>query len=185
MSVSVTVSIPHDVQLELRSGPRELAREVIQPGQAVRLLDGNEYIIPRVPAPLVGIPDELTARLWAWWLRWVGYSEDRWSLLDELELAAKLLTINYRIELSDVLRLVGTDEVDAIIRTAVEGDEALNWLNAFNAVPRKRFVSIERMRYELWIAGKLPTYQPGFAAMTWIFVEGIPAAATVDERNYR
>jgi hypothetical protein len=132
-------------------GPDDLARAKIYPGQAVKLLDGNEWIVPRCVGMLDDRPmtlprqldladdgetaiarphpryEALCARAFDWWLQWSRQSETKkLTTGEQLDLAIAALAVNYRIgklEAVSLLGLFGTDEFGLVLRAMIDADE--------------------------------------------------------------
>lgn len=131
-------------------GPENLKRDRIYEGQAVKLMDGNLWIIPRCFAVLEERPitlphviglDEETDKAIAkihprfkalcngavdFWLEWSG--QNRQTVEGEvfLQLACDALAVNYRLSRAEIvgcLELLGTDELKTVLRAMIDADE--------------------------------------------------------------
>lgn len=134
---------------DARPAPEDLVRERVYDGAAVRLLDGNQWIIPRCFAVLDDRPPtlprvldfdedgetllsrvhpryaDLCERAFELWMEWSAQrplkSTNQWRV----RLAADALGVNYRlgpIEAVALLNLLATDEVGLILRAVIDAD---------------------------------------------------------------
>lgn len=141
-------------------GPDDLKRDRVYEGQAVKLMDGNLWIIPRCfavledrPATLPQIIDldeesdraitrihprfeALCRGAFDFWLEWSDQKPDeKASLSGEalLQLAIDALAVNYRlsrVEAVGCLSLVGTDQLKSMLRAMIDADEIENFAKA-------------------------------------------------------
>lgn len=141
------------MQSDQRPGPAELVRSRIYDGEAVRLLDGNEWIVPRCygalpdrPSTLpqaidldedgetlIGRPHPRFAKLcdevFRFWQEWSGTGGEGFKPTtgaEQVQLAADGLAVNYRVgrvETVALLALWGTDEVGLVLRALIDADE--------------------------------------------------------------
>lgn len=138
-------------------GPEQLARETVYPGNAVRLRDGHDWVIPRVAAILPDRGSTLPRVLdlgddcetvvtkvdprfeavanaaFKFWMDFSGQSEekDRQTGREQIELAVAALQVNYKIgkvEAIGLLSLWGTDELGKILRATIDADEIAAFL---------------------------------------------------------
>jgi hypothetical protein len=138
------------VRSDDRPGPYELARSRIYGDAPIKLADGNEWIIPRCLGPVKDRPPTLPAmldlaedgetilvrdhpdfakllervrRYWDYWIQTPGAAEP--DSRERVQLAVDLLALNYRVSIVEavaLLSLLSTDDVAAVLRTAVDGD---------------------------------------------------------------
>jgi hypothetical protein len=136
-----------------KPGPDDLARKRMRDGQSVKLLDGNEWIVPRCVAMLEGrnhtlpqvldIGDDGTTvvgkldprytslcdHAFDFWRMWAGYEmpeAERLTAQQEIALAADGLAVNYRVSKVEIIALLGlwgTDEYGLILRAMIDADE--------------------------------------------------------------
>lgn len=131
-------------------GPAHLARAKIYDGTPVRLLDGNDWIVPRCFGLLENRPttlphvfdlddesDRVMARVdprfdrlckgaFDFWMEWSGQAEAKTTGEQRLQLAIDALAVNYRlsrIEAVGCLSLLGTDQMALILRAMIDADE--------------------------------------------------------------
>lgn len=135
-----------------RPGPADLVRPHAYGGTAVRLLDGQDWTVPRCHAVLDDRPptlprvldvaddgesvvlrphpafEQLGRDALRFWLDWSGQSEDggRMTPSEQVRLAVAALAVNYRVGLLEavaLLRLWGTDEFGLVLRALIDADE--------------------------------------------------------------
>lgn len=139
-----------------KPGPDDLLRPSACAGTPVRLLDGNDWVVPRCQGLLEGrgptLPRILDlaedaqttitrvhpryARLcedaFEWWMEWSKQKsgKERLSTEQKVQLAVDALAANYRVgkvEVIALLSLWGTDEFGLVLRALIDADEIEAW----------------------------------------------------------
>lgn len=139
-----------------KPGASDLGRARVYDGQAVRLLDGGDWIVPRcyaffpetrpVTLPLqldlndegivIARPHERYRNLCEAAMRFYEQfthqlpAEQRMTTMQRIDLAVEALAVNYhvgRTEIIGLLGLWGTDEFGLVLRALVDGDEIEAW----------------------------------------------------------
>jgi hypothetical protein len=146
------------VAADAKPGPAELARPRMFDGNAVKLLDGNEWIIPRCHAVLDERPPTLPLQLDVgddaetilykpmaqyeqlsrdafrlWMDFWKPEEKDRLTSADHIRMAVAAIQVNYRIcllEAVGLLGLWGTNELKLILRAMIDADAVDAYLEA-------------------------------------------------------
>lgn len=138
-----------------RPGPADLSRPEQYEGQAIRLLDGHEWIVPRCVAVLAertpSLPDlvdvaddgrtvihrvhprfeSISRRAFDFWRFYTSAQGAAAPTVQEAtELAVDALAVNYRVTLVEalgLLKLVGETERNLILRAMIDADEVEAW----------------------------------------------------------
>ncbi len=140
-----------------KPGPADLAREKVYDGQKVRLLDGNDWVVPRCFAILENRSPTLPRQLdlaadgetvvtrihprfeklcddaFTWWQIWSGQSKTEMSGSAMIDLAIDALAVNYRLgklEALALLQLFSTDEHGLVLRAIIDADEVEAYIAA-------------------------------------------------------
>jgi hypothetical protein len=145
------------VEKSARPGPADLARLHVYAGNAVRLLDGNEWIVPRCHAFLEDRPPTLPRQLdvaedgesvvtriqpafeqlshdaFRFWMDWSGQSpaDKGMTSAEQVKLAAAALAVNYRVGVLEVVALLGLwgeIEFGLVLRAMIDADEVETYL---------------------------------------------------------
>lgn len=140
------------VDNDAKPGPDDLKRQRVYDGTPVRLLDGNDWIVPRCFGYLEGRDATLPRLLdvaddgetvvtrvhpryqklcddaFRWWKQFTGRLPENEHLKPAgmVQLALEALAVNYRIgkvEAIALLGLWGTDEFGLILRAMIDADE--------------------------------------------------------------
>jgi hypothetical protein len=145
------------IQNDRRPGPDDLARERLYEGTPVRLLDGNDWIVPRCFGILEDRPSTLPRALdlddegesvitavhprfeklchgaFDFWMEWSNQAPQKLTAEQRIQLALDALAANYRIgrvEAIGLLKLLDTDSFAKVLRAMIDADEIEQYAQA-------------------------------------------------------